>query len=229
MANIVIMLDPGHGGGDPGAVGGGLRESDLVLQLCLYEAELWKARGVTPLLTRTTDKYVSLAARTAQENTQKPACIISHHLDAAVNDDGTVNKDACGATVWLHSKAPASYVKWGQDVIAGLRAAGLTSNRSVEVNKGFRGNPNQNYGINRDTVSPSMLVEFGFITSPVNRAEFQKNYKAYAKAVVDATAKFLGLPEIDNMEAVKAERDAAIKRAEAAENKLAKIKLAGGW
>ena len=190
MDKLTVMLDPGHGGGDPGALGGGLREADLVLQLALREAELWRARGVEPILTRSTDRYVDLKARTAQENAQRPACFISHHMDAAVGER------ACGPTVWLHSKAPQSYLDWGADTLGGILAAGMSTNRSQGVNRGYRGNPGADYAVNRDTLGPSMLIEFGFITSPANRREFQEHLDGLARAVVESTARFLGLPEL---------------------------------
>jgi len=55
------------------------------------------------------------------------------------------------------------------------------------------GNIDVNYHVNQYTKCPSMLLELGFLTNDINLMEFLKNYKEYAKAVVNATCKFLGI------------------------------------
>ena len=62
--NIVVVLDPGHGGSDPGASGNGLREKDLTLKIAQYaKQELEKYAGVTVYLTRSSDSYEQLMLR----------------------------------------------------------------------------------------------------------------------------------------------------------------------
>lgn len=102
---------------------------------------------------------------------------------------------ASGMTAWLHSKAPASYKVWAQNVLTGLKQVGYTSNRAQEVNLGYRGDTTKNYGWNAGTKSPSMLLELGFITNDKNLAEFDRNYKAYAKAIAEQTAKWLDMED----------------------------------
>ncbi|MEG1870057.1 MAG: N-acetylmuramoyl-L-alanine amidase, partial [Oscillospiraceae bacterium] len=114
------------------------------------------------------------------------ACCISCHMDAG-------KATASGMTIWLHSNAPKRYVDWSQDVLDELKRVGFTSNRSTEINKGYRGDPNTNYAWNRQTRSPSMLLELGFITNAANLKEFDENYKDYAQAVVNATCRFIGV------------------------------------
>ncbi|OAJ73822.1 hypothetical protein AYJ08_00650 [Brevibacillus sp. SKDU10] len=64
MATDILIIDPGHGGTDPGAVGNGLKEKDLTLQISLYQFERFKELGVSVALTRSTDKDLSPANRT---------------------------------------------------------------------------------------------------------------------------------------------------------------------
>ena len=66
-----IVIDPGHGGPDPGAIGiGGLRETDVVLDVSLQVADLLRARGVDVRLTRTREVDVDLPPRVSLANRQ---------------------------------------------------------------------------------------------------------------------------------------------------------------
>jgi len=83
-----IVIDPGHGGSDPGAPGyyKNVWEKDLVLKIAKKLASsLRKRLNCTVLLTRTTDKRLTLEERTAIANTQKADLFISLHLNAAKN------------------------------------------------------------------------------------------------------------------------------------------------
>ncbi|MFN3567345.1 MAG: N-acetylmuramoyl-L-alanine amidase [Caldimicrobium sp.] len=81
-----IMLDPGHGGEDPGALGpNGLKEKDVVLKLAklLGEKLSEKLPNVEILYTRTSDVFIPLAKRPALANTMKADLFISIHLNAS--------------------------------------------------------------------------------------------------------------------------------------------------
>jgi N-acetylmuramoyl-L-alanine amidase len=81
-----IVLDPGHGGKDPGAVWKGLYEKNLVLDICKRAApKLRKMLGVKVLLTRTSDKFPPLEARTAFANTHEADIFVSVHINAAAS------------------------------------------------------------------------------------------------------------------------------------------------
>jgi N-acetylmuramoyl-L-alanine amidase len=82
--DIVIAIDPGHGGEDPGASGpGGLREKVVVLQIARrLEAQLAKIPGFRPVLIRTGDYYVSLKNRRDQARSLQADLFISIHADA---------------------------------------------------------------------------------------------------------------------------------------------------
>ena len=79
-----VVIDPGHGGKDPGAIGpGGLREKDVVLKIAKkLERKLKKELGLTTVLTRQDDTFVSLDQRTAIANAQKADLFISIHANA---------------------------------------------------------------------------------------------------------------------------------------------------
>jgi len=80
-----IVIDPGHGGRDFGAPGyyKGVHEKDIVLQIGLkLAAKLRKELGCEVLMTRTTDKYLTLEERTAFANTKNADLFISIHTNA---------------------------------------------------------------------------------------------------------------------------------------------------
>jgi len=83
-----IVIDPGHGGRDPGAVGpDGTYEKDRALEIALLVRDILNIRRpeLQILMTRTTDCYVSLGARTRLANAMKADLFISIHCNAAEN------------------------------------------------------------------------------------------------------------------------------------------------
>jgi N-acetylmuramoyl-L-alanine amidase len=81
-----IVIDPGHGGRDPGAHGKGLNEADLVLDVALRLERLLLAQlGVEVVLTRRTDVYVPLEERTALANREDADLFLSIHANASRN------------------------------------------------------------------------------------------------------------------------------------------------
>ena len=79
-----VMLDPGHGGHDPGAVGAaGLREKDVALDVAHRVAPLLSRQGVSVSLTRDDDRFVSLEERTLRANAFNADLFISIHCNAS--------------------------------------------------------------------------------------------------------------------------------------------------
>lgn len=91
IAPLTVVLDPGHGGHDTGAVGpSGLMEKDVVLDLAFRLRRLLQDRlGIRVLMTRTEDVFVSLQDRSAFANRAKADFLISLHVNAA-NTRGAV-------------------------------------------------------------------------------------------------------------------------------------------
>src|SRR6476619_1789476 len=79
----VVILDPGHGGEDSGAMCGGVLEKDLTLDVARRVDRLLDSEGVATLMTRVGDSYVSLADRAAFGNRAKEHSLVSIHF----NDD----------------------------------------------------------------------------------------------------------------------------------------------
>jgi N-acetylmuramoyl-L-alanine amidase len=83
-----IVIDPGHGGHDPGVLGKGLNEATLVLDVALrLEKLLVKEAGVDVVLTRRTDVYVPLEERTEIANRQNADMFLSIHANASRSPD----------------------------------------------------------------------------------------------------------------------------------------------
>lgn len=78
----LVVIDAGHGGHDPGAVGNGLREKDINLKATLQLADRLRRQGVDVQLTRADDRYLKLAERTAIANNTNASIFISLHCNA---------------------------------------------------------------------------------------------------------------------------------------------------
>src|SRR5690606_27360960 len=81
---IKIMIDPGHGGKDPGAVGNGLKEKDLTLDIAKRIQYILQSEytGVQVRLTRETDTYLDLSERARMANQWGADLFLSIHINA---------------------------------------------------------------------------------------------------------------------------------------------------
>src|SRR6266550_1619647 len=77
----VVVLDPGHGGQDSGAMCGGVLEKDLTLDVARRIDRLLNSEGIATLMTRMGDTYVSLADRAAFGNRANDSIFISIHFN----------------------------------------------------------------------------------------------------------------------------------------------------
>ncbi|MCK4602119.1 MAG: N-acetylmuramoyl-L-alanine amidase, partial [Phycisphaerae bacterium] len=98
----VVVLDPGHGGRDPGAISIiGVQEKWVVLRVSLVAAELLRERGVDVKLTRSDDRFIPLNERAKFANDAKAKLFVSVHADSARNHS------ARGCTVYVANAASA--------------------------------------------------------------------------------------------------------------------------
>jgi len=78
-----VVIDPGHGGNDPGAIGKrALKEKDINLDIAKRVATLLRASGVSVIMTRSSDNFVSLSRRVAISNRAHPDLFVSIHSNA---------------------------------------------------------------------------------------------------------------------------------------------------
>src|SRR5215831_21127815 len=78
---VVVVLDPGHGGQDSGAICGGVLEKDLTLDVARRIERLLDSQGIATLMTRLGDSYVSLADRAAFGNRVRNCIFVSIHFN----------------------------------------------------------------------------------------------------------------------------------------------------
>ncbi len=175
---FTVVIDPGHGGPDPGAVGiGGLRETDVVLDVSLQVARLLQARGVQVVMTRTSEVDVDLPPRVALANRSGADAFVSVHANAI----SMARPDVNGVETFYHASAPSRAL------------ASALQRRMLEVSPGTpdRGVKSARYFVIRRTVMPSALVEMGFVTGAIDaprlaNAEFRRRLAmALAAGVLD--------------------------------------------
>ncbi|HBG1231932.1 TPA: N-acetylmuramoyl-L-alanine amidase [Clostridioides difficile] len=83
-----VMIDPGHGGSAPGNSSGGMIEKDYNLNTSLATTEYLRSKGFNVIMTRDTDKTLSLGSRTALSNSLKPDLFTSIHYNGSTNKQG---------------------------------------------------------------------------------------------------------------------------------------------
>lgn len=153
-----IMLDPGHGGYDPGSIGvNGVREKFLTLETSKQIAEQLRAAGANVLLTRSSDSYVSLADRIRISDAYTTHAFISVHYNAFPNSS------ADGINTFYYSSKDqklAEYVHQGLASAVTLRDRGMVPN---------------NYYVLRNNHAPSILLELGFLTNYNDFATIRSN------------------------------------------------------
>jgi N-acetylmuramoyl-L-alanine amidase len=97
----LVVIDPGHGGRDPGAVVAGLREKDITLEVSRMLARALVDRGFRVRLTRESDVFLSLAERVEVARRAGASLLLSIHADRALAGD------ASGASVYLLGAEPS--------------------------------------------------------------------------------------------------------------------------
>ena len=104
LRDVIVAIDAGHGGRDPGAVGkNGTREKDVVLAVARkLEAELKKQKGIKPVLIRDGDHYLALRERIRKARLAKADLFVSIHADASPD------KRVGGSSVYVLSQNGAS-------------------------------------------------------------------------------------------------------------------------
>ncbi|MFM7268642.1 MAG: N-acetylmuramoyl-L-alanine amidase [Cyanobium sp.] len=146
-----VVIDPGHGGPDPGAIGiDGLRETDVVLDVALQTTRLLQARGVQVLLTRTTEVDVDLPPRVALANGSGADLFVSLHANALQMERPDVN----GIETFFFEGGRSQQL------------AQILQERLLAVSPGTpdRGARPGRFFVIRRTVMPSALAEMGFVT-----------------------------------------------------------------
>ena len=186
MALKGIVIDPGHGGSDSGAVGNGIKEKDYTLLISKYMYDRFKELGIPVSITRTSDITLSPKNRVNKikgfYGDSKDVIVISNHLNAG-GGDGAEIIYALRNNNTLSKKILSEIENAGQNVRKYYQLR-LPSNSKKDY-----------YFIHRDTPNnESIIVEYGFIDSPKDDvSQIKNNYKKYAEAVVKAVCDYKGI------------------------------------
>ncbi|MGB2926212.1 MAG: N-acetylmuramoyl-L-alanine amidase [Limnothrix sp.] len=147
-SNVLVMIDPGHGGKDPGAVGiGGLQEKRVILPISQEVAQILQQNGVGVRMTRDTDYFVSLAGRTELANRAGADLFVSIHANAISLSRPEVN----GLEVYYYQSGKTLAQTIHRNILGNIRMR----DRGVRTARFY---------VLRQTSMPSVLVEVGFVT-----------------------------------------------------------------
>ncbi|MDD2972016.1 MAG: N-acetylmuramoyl-L-alanine amidase [Lachnospiraceae bacterium] len=190
--NVVIMIDPGHGGSNLGANPPGYLEKEMTLVTAMaMKTELEKYEGVTVYMTRTGDAELSLEQRAQLAKSVNADFLYSLHYNMSANHF------FYGSEVWAQSTG-VNYTKGysqGQLLLNEFTNAGLFS-RGVKVKLGKSGN--EYYGILRNASAlgvPAVIVEHCHLDH-ANDAEHYNSIEklqAFGRSDATAVAKYFGL------------------------------------
>ncbi|MFT8725033.1 MAG: N-acetylmuramoyl-L-alanine amidase [Liquorilactobacillus nagelii] len=149
LNNATIVLDPGHGGSDSGALSSsGKMEKTYTLKLAIEVAQELRARGAKVYLTRTSDRFVSLAARPNLSNEVHADAFISFHFDSSPTENS-----ASGVTTYYYHRQ-LSY-----------RLASSINQKFNNISLENRGIEFGNFEVIRDNDFPAILLEMGYINT----------------------------------------------------------------
>jgi N-acetylmuramoyl-L-alanine amidase len=147
-SRIVVMIDPGHGGKDPGAVGiGGLQEKNVIFPISKQIAAILERQGITAVITRNDDRFITLQQRVQMAQQARATVFVSIHANAISMSRPDVN----GLETYYYSSG------------AGL-ARSIHNSMLQSVNMRDRGVRQARFYVLRNTSMPSVLVEVGFVT-----------------------------------------------------------------
>jgi len=148
----VVLIDPGHGGRDPGAVANSVREKDVVLSVGLRAGQLLQQMGYTVVYSRTDDREVELAPRVQLAEQVRADVFVSVHANAVDPRMSQVN-----GIETFHAASSAAGRRLAEFIQREALAATGANDRRVKTAR-F-------YVVTR-TSMPSVLLETGFVTNP---------------------------------------------------------------
>ena len=202
-----IVIDPGHGGKDPGAVSQTRQEKQIVLSLSKTLRDILVKKGYNVQLTRETDVFIPLRKRTQFATNQKADLFISIHTNASISNKAAgietyylaLASDESARRTAMRENAGAEYNMKELDALVGrilkeskstesrrlaeLIQTQLASGKQVK-NRGVKHAP---FVVLIGTKVPAVLVEVGFISNPTEGKKLTT--KAYQRQLATAIAK----------------------------------------
>jgi cell division septation protein DedD len=165
-----VIIDPGHGGMDPGAVYQGRQEKDDNLRLALAVGELLAGQGVDVLYTRTDDVYDSPYRKAMIANESGADYLISFHRNASPNAGS-----ASGIQTLVYADRGVA-AQMARDINRELVALGFRDLGVIE---------RPGLAVLRRSRMPAVLIETGFIDNEADNQKFDEEFEEIAVAIAD--------------------------------------------
>ena len=172
-----VVIDPGHGGHDPGAVRAGVREKDLNLRLAKRVADLLKGAGFTVILTRDEDRFVSLDDRADRVRQENGDIFLSFHQNASSNPA------ASGVEVFF---APQNRYAKASMHLAHVILLGIMDRIDGIGTPMDRGIKRAGFRVLRKADCPASLLECGFLSNVQDREKLVQD--EYLNALAETIA-----------------------------------------
>ena len=173
-----VFLDAGHGGKDPGAVGNGLKEKDIVLNVTKKVGEILKHHGIEVEYSRTTDTFLELHERANKANRANAKVFVSVHVNSAANTQ------ARGVETYHYTNSSQ-----GARLARAIQTSIVTSN-IFSQNRGVK---TANFVVLRQTKMPAALIELGFISNSQDAQILRTKQNEIAEAVARGILSYLGI------------------------------------
>lgn len=157
VKNRIIILDPGHGGKDPGASRESVTEKAIVLKVSKLVKQKLEASGAKVLMTRTGDTYPTLEERVAYTKKNYGEVFVSIHVNAATSTS------AAGTETFYNISTGDQYEE--DKKLATYINSEIVKNAAMK-NRGVK---EGNFYVIRNMTIPSVLVELGFISNTADR------------------------------------------------------------
>ena len=177
---FLVVIDPGHGGPDPGAIGiGGVRETDVVLEVSKIVEKILSEKGVKVRLTRKNEVNLDLPPRVSFANRSGADIFVSIHANASRGKRRDIN----GLETFY-------YRGWrGRLLAKGIQKQILR----VSPGSPDRGVKQGRYFVIKNTRMPAVLVEIGFLTGRLDARRLEKttHRKRLAYAIAKGILEYL--------------------------------------
>ena len=164
-----VVIDPGHGGGDHGAIRGGISEKDITLDVSKRVRDLLEKKGYEVFMTREIDETVSLQERVEISENLVPDMFVSIHVNSSNSDSP--------------NGLETHYYKDNSLILAKTVHASMLNH--VQANN--RGLFKSKFYVINHTTAPAILLEIGFMSNPIERVQLITDFRkqATAKAIAE--------------------------------------------
>lgn len=192
-----VVLDPGHGGSETGAIGpGGLREEDVNLDVALRVKRLLEQRGAIVVMTRATDVRVTIDTRASLAVALQPLAFVSIHHNSGASRESTTpgsetfhhleSDDSRRLAGLVYEELIARLSPYGTDWVVG-GDAGAHARRSLNDGDDFYGILRRSQGV------PSVLSESAYLSNPAEEAllDTEGFRESEATAIANAIIRFV--------------------------------------